>query len=99
MSISLTPLKEPRTRTPSVQALVSIYVEPTLVDHVAETLSRLEGIEELYESTGEFELISLINTQGIEEFRDVLKNKIMKVKGVVSTSTSIVERIGELLEC
>src|SRR6266568_2899906 len=54
------------------------------IDDVAETISKLDGIDQLYEATGESELVSLITTPGLVEFKD-LKNKIMKVKGVLNT--------------
>lgn len=84
------------SKTSSVRALVSLYIEPALIDHVAETISKLDAIDQVYETTGHFELITLITTPGIEEFRDVLKNKIMKVNGVLNTGTSIVEKVGSM---
>lgn len=47
-------------------------------------------MEELYEVTGEFDIVSLVSAEDIEEFRDTLKNKIMKIKGVKSTVSSVV---------
>lgn len=39
---------------------------------------------------GEFDIVTLVSASDIEEFRDILKNKIMKIKGVKSTVSSIV---------
>ena len=71
-------------------AFVDIFVESPNMDDVASALSKLSNIEELYEVTGEFDIVSLVSAEDIEEFRDVLKNKIMKIKGVKSTVSSIV---------
>ena len=60
------------------------------MDEVVQALSKLDNIEELYEVTGEFDVVTLVLADDIEEFRDVLKNKIMKIKGVKSTVSSIV---------
>ena len=57
---------------------------------VIASLSRLDGLEELYEVTGEFDVIVLLSSSDIEQFRDRLKNKIMKIKGIKSTVSSIV---------
>ena len=54
------------------------------------SLSKLEHLEELYEVTGEFDIVTLVSAADIEEFRDILKNKIMKIKGIKSTVSSIV---------
>jgi len=73
-----------------MHAFVDIFVESQLMDEVIEALSKIEDLEELYEVTGEFDIITLISADDIEEFREVLKNKIMKIKGVKSTVSSIV---------
>ena len=60
------------------------------MDEVVEALQKLPNMEELYEVTGEFDIVSLVSATDIEEFRDILKNKIMKIRGVKSTVTSVV---------
>jgi DNA-binding Lrp family transcriptional regulator len=60
------------------------------MDDVVMALRKLEVLEELYEVTGEYDIVTLVSAKDIEEFRDVLKNKIMKIKGVKSTVSSIV---------
>jgi DNA-binding Lrp family transcriptional regulator len=69
---------------------VDIFVESSLMDDVVQSLIKLENLEELYEVTGEFDIVTLLSAKDIEEFRDVLKNKIMKIKGVKSTVSSVV---------
>jgi DNA-binding Lrp family transcriptional regulator len=71
-------------------AFVDIFVESPHMDDVVQSLAKLENIEELYEVTGEFDIVTLVVADDIEEFRDVLKNKIMKIRGVKSTVSSIV---------
>jgi DNA-binding Lrp family transcriptional regulator len=60
------------------------------MDDVVQGLSNIDAIEELYEVTGEFDIVALVEASDIESFRDILKNRIMKIKGVKSTVTSIV---------
>jgi DNA-binding Lrp family transcriptional regulator len=57
---------------------------------VLQALIKLPNIEELYEVTGEFDIAALVSAADIEEFRELLKNKILKIDGVKSTLTSIV---------
>src|SRR5260370_42284185 len=71
-------------------AFVDIFVESAHMDEVVQALSKLDNIEELYEVTGEFDVVTLVLADDIEEFRDVLKNKVMKIKGGKSTVSSIV---------
>ena len=71
-------------------AFVDIFVESAQMDSVIQELQKVPHMEELYEVTGEFDIVSLVSAQDIEEFRDILKNKIMKIKGVKSTVSSVV---------
>lgn len=71
-------------------AFVDIFVESPQMDAVLQELQKVPNMEELYEVTGEFDVVSLVSAQDIEEFRDILKNKIMKIKGVKSTVSSVV---------
>ena len=56
---------------------------------MVEALSQIDAVEELYEVTGEYDIVTLVYASDIEELSDILKNKIMKIKGVKSTITSI----------
>ena len=80
-------------------AFVDIFVESPNMDDVTSALSKLPNVEELYEVTGEFDIVTLISAGDIEEFRDVLKNKIMKIKGVKSTVSSIVLKTHKGARC
>ena len=60
------------------------------MDDVVEALKRLDETEQLYEVTGEFDIVCLVSASDIEEFRDVLKNRVTKIEGVKSTVTSVV---------
>ena len=60
------------------------------MDEVVQALGNLPNVEELYEVTGEFDIVTLVSASDIEEFRDLLKNKILKIHGVKSTVTAIV---------
>ena len=75
---------------PRLLAFVDIFVESPEMDSVLDSLAQLENLEELYEVTGEFDIVTMVSASDIEEFRDILKNRIMKIKGVKSTVSSIV---------
>jgi DNA-binding Lrp family transcriptional regulator len=71
-------------------AFVDIFVDSPAMDEVVEALQKIPSIEELYEVTGEFDIVTLVSAADIEEFRDILKNKILKIHGVKSTVSAIV---------
>ena len=78
------------TYMPKLLAFVDIFVESSEMDEVLAALTKVHNLEELYEVTGEFDIVTLVSAADIEEFREVLKNKILKIKGVKSTVSSIV---------
>ncbi len=78
------------TQMPKLLAFVDIFVESPEMDSVLTSLAELQHLEELYEVTGEFDIVTMVSAADIEEFREILKNKIMKIKGVKSTVSSIV---------
>jgi DNA-binding Lrp family transcriptional regulator len=71
-------------------AFVDIFVDSPAMDDVVLALGKIPNIEELYEVTGEFDIVTLVSAADIEEFRDILKNKILKIRGVKSTVSAIV---------
>jgi DNA-binding Lrp family transcriptional regulator len=57
---------------------------------VVNELSKLQNAKEVYEVAGEYDIVSLISASTIEEFRDVLQKRVMKIKGVKSTITTVI---------
>jgi len=75
---------------PKMQSFVHIFVESAQMDTVIASLQRISNIEEIFHVTGEFDLVTLVSAEDIEQFRDILKNKIMKINGIRSTVSSVV---------
>jgi DNA-binding Lrp family transcriptional regulator len=72
------------------EASVNIFVEPTKKTQVIDALSKLENIEEIFEVKGEFDIVSIVSATSLEEFRTILHNKILKIKGIKSTVITVV---------
>jgi DNA-binding Lrp family transcriptional regulator len=69
---------------------VNLFVDPTQKAQVIYALEKVENIEEIYDVKGEFDIVSIVSASSMEEFHDVLKKKIMKIRGVQSIITSVV---------
>lgn len=69
---------------------MNIFVESPTLGDVVEALSKFSSVQELYEVTGEYDVVALVSAASIEEFRDFLHHKILKINGVRSTVTSVV---------
>jgi DNA-binding Lrp family transcriptional regulator len=73
-----------------VTAIVDIFVDTMRIEEVTRELCMIDAVLEVYEVTGEFDIATVVSSKSIEEFRDILKNKIMKIPGVKSVVSSIV---------
>ena len=71
------------------EASVNFFVDPTQKAQVIDSLSKLENIEDIYEVKGEFDIVSIVSATSLEEFRTILHNNILKIKGVKSTVITV----------
>lgn len=70
-----------------------IFVESNQLERVAEEITKLPEALDVFEVTGEFDIITIITTENIESFRELLKDKVLRIPGIKSTVTSIVLHI------
>ncbi len=81
---------EEETFLGNILALVDILVDSKQLEQAIFSLKQLPNLREVYQVVGAgCNVISVVSAADIEEFRDVLKNKIMKIKGVKETMTSL----------
>ena len=73
-----------------IRALLHIFVESNQLERVSREITRLPETVDVYEVTGEFDIVAIVVTKSIDDFRNFLKDKILKIPGVKSTVTSIV---------
>lgn len=73
-----------------MKVLVQIVVDPPRLEEVCKKLSNIPEAKRLYEITGEFDIYLELEVESINTFREILKNKILKVPGVKLTESSIV---------
>jgi len=85
----------------NVKAFLNIFVESKELDRVTEALVKLPEVIDVYEVTGEYDLVTLVATDTISSFREFLKNKVLKIDGVRSTVTAMIiythKREGKLI--
>ncbi len=71
-------------------AILNLFVESKKLESVADELSRLPNIRDLYEVTGEYDLVAVVTVENALDFRRFLKDRVLKIDGIKSTVTSIV---------
>lgn len=73
-----------------VLAIIHVFVDSSKLESVANEINKIEEALDVYEVTGEFDIIAIVSTNDIVSFRKLLKDRIMKIDGVKSTVTSMV---------
>jgi len=73
-----------------VLAILNIFVDSSRLEDVAKKVSEMEETVDVYEVTGEFDVVAVVKASDVTEFRRLLKDKILKIEGVKSTVTSMV---------
>lgn len=80
-------------------AFTAIFVESNQMDEVIDSLLKLGNVQEVYEVTGEFDIVVMVSAGSMEELRDILKNRIGKINGVKSMVNSIVLKTYQMRKC
>jgi DNA-binding Lrp family transcriptional regulator len=73
-----------------VIVILNLFVESRELEKVTDSLVQLSEVTDVYEVTGEYDIVCLLRTESILAFREALKNKILKIPGVKSTVSAIV---------
>ncbi len=73
-----------------IVVLLNVFVESQELESVTKALERLPEVTDLYEVTGEYDLVALIRTDSINTFRELLKNRILRIKGIRSTVSAVI---------
>jgi DNA-binding Lrp family transcriptional regulator len=70
--------------------LLNVFVESNELERVTKALEKLPEVTDLYEVTGEYDLVAFMRTDSISDFRNLLKNRILRIKGIRSSVSAVV---------
>lgn len=73
-----------------VRVILNLFVDSKELERVIDSLEKLPEVTDVYEVTGEYDVVCLLRTENILAFREILKNKVLKIPGVKSTVSAIV---------
>ncbi|MFW9920598.1 MAG: Lrp/AsnC family transcriptional regulator [Candidatus Thorarchaeota archaeon] len=74
----------------SIRVILNVTIESRDLDEVARALSSLPFVVDLYEITGESDIILMLEAEDVIDFRNMLKNHILSIDGVKTTVSSVV---------
>ena len=72
-----------------ITAIVLIDTDAARIPEVAQTISDVPGVSEVYSVTGDVDLIAVVRVRAHEDLADVIANHVSKVDGVLRTQTYI----------
>jgi DNA-binding Lrp family transcriptional regulator len=73
----------------SVKAFVLIVVDPAVTTEVYEQLSGVEGIAEVHQVMGPYDLVAVIDVPTLSDVPAVISKHIRRVDGIESTTTCV----------
>jgi len=73
-----------------VRVFLNLFVESKELERVTESLVKLPEVTDVFEVTGEYDIVCMLRVENMLEFRELLKNKVLKISGVKSTVSSVV---------
>jgi DNA-binding Lrp family transcriptional regulator len=78
------------TLAKEIRVFLNLYVESKELENVTQSLVKLPEVTDVYEVTGEYDIVCMLKVESILAFRNVLKDKVLKITGVRSTVSSVV---------
>jgi len=75
-----------------VTAIILINVVQGRVQEVAETLSRLPGIAEVYSVAGNFDLVAIARVRHHDDLATLVANQLQNIPGIEATNTLVAFR-------
>ena len=72
-----------------VTAVVLIKAATDKVPELAQTISELEGVSEVFSVAGQYDLVALVRVRENEDLARVISEKMRKLSGITSSETLI----------
>ena len=76
-----------------VSALVLMMVERNQINQVAEKLTEIKGVSEVYSVAGQYDLVCVIRVPNNEALAEVVTNKMLQIEGILNSETLIAFRV------
>lgn len=76
-----------------VTSFVLINTERTKINDVAQQLSEIEGVSEVYSVSGRFDLIAILRVNTNEELSELVTNHLIQVDSITNTETVLAFKV------
>ena len=72
-----------------ILVILNVVVQSQMLEKVTEALHNFSEVTDLFEVTGEYDLVAIVETDSIVEFRK-LTHKILRIEGIKGTNSMII---------
>ena len=74
----------------TLRAILYVFVEPGKIEDVGEVLAKMPEVIDVYEVTGEYDLIATAKANNLHRLRSLISERLMNMYGVKTVTTSVV---------
>ena len=75
-----------------VTAIVLIKAETSRIPELAEKITEMKGVSEVFSVAGRYDLVAIVRVARNEDLADVISDKMRHQEGIVETETMIAFR-------
>ncbi len=75
-----------------VTAIVLISAETNRIPELAEKITEMDGVQEVFSVAGRHDLVAIVKVRENEQLADVISDKMRHLDGIVATETMIAFR-------
>jgi len=76
-----------------VNAISLLEIKRDMINSVAEKLSALEGVTEVYSVSGRYDVVVMIRVKDNESLAELVTGKMLKVEGIIKSETLIAFKV------
>lgn len=73
-------------------AFVMIQAERRRMQDVAQRLTEIPGVEEVYSITGDWDIIAVVRLKDYDDLAEIVTGKMVEIPGIVRTNTHLAFR-------
>ena len=72
-----------------VTSLILLNVKRNKVNDIAELLTNIDGISEVYSVTGNYDLVAMARVKSNDDLADLVTSKLAEIDGIEKTDTML----------
>ncbi|MCE5249224.1 Lrp/AsnC ligand binding domain-containing protein [bacterium] len=76
-----------------VTAVVLLTVERGRINEVADNLTAMKGVSEVYSVGGRFDLVAVLRVKNNEKLAELVTDHMLKVKGILTSETLLAFKV------